>query len=445
VVAAAAALHLAEGLEHLLPHGFGNARAVVLHLDPGLPAGRRQAQLDGAAVAGELEGVGKKVEQDALVLFRIHLGRQARRRGHGVADAAAFGQGIEVGGDDPGQVRQVALRVVHDHAPGFQLGHVQQVADVPVEHAGVAFHHLQVPPQGGRQVRVGQVLADGAQDQGQGGAQFMADVGEELGLQFIQFPGLLVEPGQLGVGLVQAQVVFGDGLGAGVDVRLHLFRLLPEGVGDAALLQLLFPQHDELGDVLGLVDDVAQPSLGIQHRGVDGRPVTHLEAAALFRRAPDIVFLHRHQIGLPGLQHPFQGGPQVVHAVGGGIVRVVREDVEHVPPQHVLPPGQGGLGIGTADGDDPQFRVQGQAGGGDAFEEGLEIRGGKGVLPGRPGCGAACLGWTAHAATSRGPVCGAGGAAARYSSGSDPPVRMACIAPELMGLTFSFSRGRIKG
>lgn len=94
----------------------------------------------------------------------------------------------------------------------------------------------------------------------------MADVGEELAFQVIEFLGPRVQVGQFGVGFLEFSACLRHFVGAGEDFLLHL---LGGGAQRGRLLLLRRVgclQADELGDVLHAVNDIAQLAGRIQHR-----------------------------------------------------------------------------------------------------------------------------------------------------------------------------------
>ncbi len=192
------AVHLVEALEDPLQLAFGDARAVVLHLEghevlPGLgahghAAGRR----------GELEGVGEQVGGDDLGLVGVEGGIRDLVQPLGEQpDAAPLGVRSGRGGQLGQQPSQIARRGLQAQPAGLQLGAVQQGVDLAQQAPRVGGHGLQ---QGAPVVVVvrGQQGLQGAEHQGQGRAQLVADVGEEAGLGLVQLLQLLV-------GLLQAQ------------------------------------------------------------------------------------------------------------------------------------------------------------------------------------------------------------------------------------------------
>ena len=58
----------------------------------------------------------------------------------------------------------------------------QQVADMMVKKLGITFYECQIGPRGIAQTGLGKGFMQRAEDQGERGAQFVADVGKKLGL-----------------------------------------------------------------------------------------------------------------------------------------------------------------------------------------------------------------------------------------------------------------------
>lgn len=112
---------------------------------------------------------------------------------------------------------------------------------------------------------------------------------------------------------------------------------------------------------------------GRENRGVDRTPVTFLETATLHRGSPDIVFLEGHRVRLPGAEDGFQRCTKVAGAVGGGVVRIVGENLEQVPSDDPFPAGHRGGQIGVADGHDAVVALQNQVRPRRRLKEHLEV------------------------------------------------------------------------
>ncbi len=101
---------------------------------------------------------------------------------------AVHRQRLEAVGHEAHQVGQVELRVLELELGGLDLRRVEQVVDVRQQHARVAQDHLEVPARRvvGRQVGVGQHPFGRGEDQGQGRAELVAHVREELRLEAVE-------------------------------------------------------------------------------------------------------------------------------------------------------------------------------------------------------------------------------------------------------------------
>ena len=96
----------------------------------------------------------------------------------------------------------------------------------------------------------------------------------------------------------------------------------------------LGPVNDEIGDILGVMEDELESPVGAQDRRVDGTPVAHLEPATAVRH---IVLLHPHDVGLTLTRRAFQRNPQVADAGGRRIVWIIRKDAEQVSAKYLAP------------------------------------------------------------------------------------------------------------
>ncbi len=142
-----AAVELMEALEDLSPVIGGDPRPAVGHLDVrhGVVGAGTQFDPDGAVGRGEFERVGEEVEQDLLHPDGVHLRRYGCvRRTHHEGDRAVDRERLEVVGDEAHQVTEIELGVVQLEFGRLDLGGVEQIIDVPEEHAGVAQDHLEI-------------------------------------------------------------------------------------------------------------------------------------------------------------------------------------------------------------------------------------------------------------------------------------------------------------
>ena len=184
---------LEDGLAQLGPH----ARAAVedVHRGP-LRVGRDEAA-NRPATRGELEGVREEIQEHPLELLGVEFGRHALGRLDHERDAALGGQPVEVTGRASDETNQIDLGVVRRHLAGFELGDVEEVVHVPEKCAGIAGDDLDVPPLGLTERGRGEQLLGRPEHERERGAQLVADVGEELGLEAVEGLDLGVERGKL--------------------------------------------------------------------------------------------------------------------------------------------------------------------------------------------------------------------------------------------------------
>ena len=348
------ALELTEPLEHRLALLRRHARPRVGHLDRGTGCRgvRPQRAAHPSAGRSELERVGEEVEQHALQLVGIGLGRQVVRRLERDGDVALGGERIEMGRHPAHQLCQVDVGIRETRLARLELRGVEQVVDVLQQQPRVLHHAPQITRRGLGQRPGAEQPLGGPEDQGERRAQLVAHVGEELALQRVQ---LLQPPARLG-----------DLLRALVDLRLHLRRFPLERRA------LLLHAH-ELGDVFHAVDDVGEAAVGRGDRCVDGTPEALLEAAALRLGAADVVALHRHRVGDAVAPHPLERRLEVAHPFGGGIVGVVGEYVEDEAPHDRGALGHRGREIRVAHRDDGEVGTEDEIEAGGRLEEGAEV------------------------------------------------------------------------
>ena len=211
-----------------------------------------------------------------------------------------------------------------------------------------------------------------AEDQRERRAQLVAHVGEELGLHAVQLLQPRVQQGQLLVGLLQPATGLGHLAGSPDDLGL--------GLVDADALRLCLGvalQTDVVRDVTDRVDDVGHRPVGPEDRGVVRAPEALLESAAFGIGPRDVVLLDGHGVAHPVAQHPGQRCPQVAHALGGGVVGVVGEDVEDAPADDCGPSGPGRLQVGVAGRDDDELRVEDEEEARGGLEEHPEVGSGR--------------------------------------------------------------------
>ena len=154
---------------------------------------------------GELQGVGEQVEHDLLPRVPVEQDRPAHRRAvDDVVEARARHRGREHRRELRGGRAEVDRHGVGLAAAGLEPREVEQAVDHPPEALPVAVHHLELgAPALGVHLGRGAQLGDRAHDQGQRGAELVADVGEEVGLRAVELGERL---GAAPFGLVAARV-----------------------------------------------------------------------------------------------------------------------------------------------------------------------------------------------------------------------------------------------
>ncbi len=195
VGAGAGVLDPVEPFEEPWHLGLGHTDAGVGDGDDRVPAVAVHRDGD-RTVEGELEGVAEQVEDDLLP--------------HAPVDVDGVGQGravdlegqtgpVDGGAEDAGQFGgrrgQVDRLVGRPHAARLDTGEVQQCVDELAQPQPVAVDDVQLLPH--LRVRLGQPgaqLLHRAHDQGQGGAELVADVGEEGGLRPVELRELVGAP-----------------------------------------------------------------------------------------------------------------------------------------------------------------------------------------------------------------------------------------------------------
>lgn len=238
VGAGAGAADPVEALEQARQLVRGDAGAGVGHGEPGPVAGRGHPHL-GAAGEGELQGVAEQVEDDLLPHLPVQGHRLGQRRAVHLQRQPCR---LEGGPEHPGQLGRGTGEVDRFEGgvrlPGLGTGDVQEGVDLLQQAQGAALGQLQLlAPLG--PVLVGQGLLERAQEQGERGAELVADVGEEGGLGPVELGQRLRPPALLFVrergrqrpghsrGEHLQEVVVGPGRGeAGVDAH-HQHALHP--------------------------------------------------------------------------------------------------------------------------------------------------------------------------------------------------------------------------
>ena len=161
--------------------------------------------LDGdLAREGELEGVGKKIEDDLLPHVPVDVDGLGQGRAlDPQCQTRAVGGRLEIGRQLGGEGRQVGRLVARLHPPGLDAREVEQRVDELQQPQAVAMGGLETAALRGIEWRGGiaERVLQGPQHQGQRGAEFVADVGEESGLGAVDLRERLRPPPLLLVGL----------------------------------------------------------------------------------------------------------------------------------------------------------------------------------------------------------------------------------------------------
>jgi len=188
----AVVLHLVEPIEDAAELPLGDADAGVLDREPEAVVPPAAADRDAAGVVlppvGVAERVGEEVQDHLLQLLHVHRdGEDGHRRLEAERDVLALRQ-------PPPALHQLPHHGHHVHGlqaellvPGVEAGEVEQRADLAQQPLGVAQGQLQVLAQLGRQ-RAGaaQRRLQRGDDQGEGRAELVGDVGEEVGLHPVE-------------------------------------------------------------------------------------------------------------------------------------------------------------------------------------------------------------------------------------------------------------------
>ena len=197
-----APLGLIVAVEDVLQFLLGNADARVGHGE--LQAGQSLLlddagpDADGAALGGELEGVGEQVAQDALHVvgrepdvLAVVLGRHAELQ---AAAAGGLGETLYAAGDE---LQGVALLYIEGELVGLDLIERDEFIDERLHLAGVLDGHGQVGAVLLAQLLTGDA-AQGGDDERQRRLELMADGGEEVELGAVDLLDLgLLHAGQL--------------------------------------------------------------------------------------------------------------------------------------------------------------------------------------------------------------------------------------------------------
>ena len=202
--ARAGALDAVEALEQARQLVGGHPDTGVLDVQDRGVGGGLHAHRDPPG-GGELQGVGEQVEHDLLPRVPVEQDRSAHRRAvDDVVEARARHRGREHRRELRGGRAEVDGHGVGLAAAGLEPREVEQAVDHPPEALPVAVHHLELgAPALGVHLGRGAQLGDRAHDQGQRGAELVADVGEEVGLRAVELGERL---GAAPFGLVAARV-----------------------------------------------------------------------------------------------------------------------------------------------------------------------------------------------------------------------------------------------
>ncbi|EWS63386.1 hypothetical protein Y695_03382 [Hydrogenophaga sp. T4] len=193
------------------------------------------------------------------------------------------------------QRRQVELRVVQVHAPGVQFGQIQQVVDVFEQGGGVALYHAELAPLRVRQVAArAQQLFGRTQDQGQWCAQFVADVGEEVGFLLVQLADAGEQAFEFGVlarDLVLGALLRGDV--AALGQKEHHVPIVVPHRQQREVHHNGFVSRRLAKDLQVAADELAAPSAANEVARQFGDFARHLEPACLPERfATDVGQVH---------------------------------------------------------------------------------------------------------------------------------------------------------
>ncbi|HET9106188.1 MAG TPA: hypothetical protein VFN79_03250 [Steroidobacteraceae bacterium] len=169
---------------------------------------------------------------------------------------------------------------------------------------------------------VRQRILQRAQHQRQRCTELVTDVAEELGFRAIELLQLLRR-------FAQRIVSCSELAAASHDLPFEGARRIDQGLIRLGCLH-------ERGHILHSMQDVLDRAVRIEDRDVLRTPVAggELPVGPL-----DVVFLDRHGIGRASRQHAMERGPEVADSVGGGIRRVVRENIEQALPDNLLVSG----------------------------------------------------------------------------------------------------------
>ncbi len=180
-----------------------DADAGVLHGQHDQRAFQGQAHTD-LALGRELEGVRQQIEDDLLPEVAADVDRLGQRRAiHGEAQPGALDRCAEAARQIAREGGQIDRRVGGVEPPGLDAREVEERVDQLEQAQGVAVRDEQALVGLRIERRLGQQILQGPEQQGQRGAELVADVAEEDGL-----------------GAIERGKRFGAGLGVLVGLRV---------------------------------------------------------------------------------------------------------------------------------------------------------------------------------------------------------------------------------
>jgi len=201
-----------------------------------------------------------------------------------------------------------------------------------------------------------------------------------LGLELL--PGLLEIRGalddarlELELHRAEATIRLLDLLRAAHHLRLRLAGAREKLLRDLALLRSALGEAHEFGDVLGAMNDVDELAVLIDHRRIDGAPISLFEAASGARRATHVVLLHRHRVGLTRRENALERRAQIGRSGGARVVRIVGKDVEQVTTDDRGALRHRRAQIRIARGHDDELGTEHQVEPGSRLEQPAKIRG----------------------------------------------------------------------
>ena len=181
LITGAGFIHTVKALEDAIDGFGGNAGAVVLNADFNLAIFQGAAKhFDGAVEAAVFNGVVHEVGEDLVEAVGISLGGE-RREFVDEFDVAIFGLGLEMGEDAVGKGAEFDGLELEFQAAAFEGGNGEEVLDEEVQAMGVALDDFE-EALGDFGVVAGAVEEgfDVAFDEGERGAEFVRDVGDEF-------------------------------------------------------------------------------------------------------------------------------------------------------------------------------------------------------------------------------------------------------------------------